>query len=176
MNLRQLIYLIATVAMIAVIATLSRLGLSENESVITIENLSPLNRETVDKIIIKDTINQTTITKENLDWKVGNYPVVFDGFEDMWEVISYFPKIMVCNHISLFDPFILTSILTIAPVLLLQYSISRSCINFTLIVVFIRLNWFIGKTLSRYCILFSEITFDIMHSEVFARPAVTPHA
>ena len=98
MNLRQLIYLIATVAMIAVIATLSRLGLSENESVITIETLSPLNRETVDKIIIKDTINQTTLTKGNLDWKVGNYPVVFDGFEDMWEVISYFPKARLISN------------------------------------------------------------------------------
>ena len=76
MNLRQLIYLIATVAMIAVIATLSRLGLSENESVITIENLSPLNRETVDKIIIKDTINDLDTGKIRVAKKIDGEWVV----------------------------------------------------------------------------------------------------
>ena len=91
MNLRQSIYLISTIVMIALIATLSRVGFTENESVIIMGNLNPLNRETVDKIIIKDTVNQTTITKGGLDWRVGNYPVVFDGFEEMWEVVSNFP-------------------------------------------------------------------------------------
>ena len=76
--------------MIILIATLSRVGFTENESIIIMENLNPLNRETVDKIIIKDTVNQTTITKGDLEWKVGNYPVVFDGFEEMWEVVSSF--------------------------------------------------------------------------------------
>ena len=53
MNLRQSIYLISTIVMIALIATLSRVGFTENESVIIMGNLNPLNRETVDKIIIK---------------------------------------------------------------------------------------------------------------------------
>ena len=98
MNLRQIIYIISTIAVIAIIATLSRLGFSENETIITMENISPLNREIVDKIIITDGVNQTTLTKNNLNWKVGNYPVVFDGFEEMWEVISNFPKARLISN------------------------------------------------------------------------------
>ena len=56
MNLRQLIYLLSTIIMIALIATLSRVGFTENESVIVMENLNPLNRETVDKIIIRKSL------------------------------------------------------------------------------------------------------------------------
>ena len=98
MNLRQIIYIISTIAVIAIIATLSRLGFSENETIITMENISPLNRDIVDKIIITDGVNQTTLTKNNLNWKVGNYPVVFDGFEEMWEVISNFPKARLISN------------------------------------------------------------------------------
>ena len=90
MNLRQLVYLISTIVIISIIASLSRLGFAENESITNMENFSPINRETVDKIIIKDSTNQTTLTKGNFDWKIGNYPVVFDGFEEMWEIVSNF--------------------------------------------------------------------------------------
>ena len=98
MNLRQLLYLVSTIVMISIIASLSRLGLAENESITRMGNLSPINRETVDKIIIKDSENQTTITKGDLQWKVGNYPVVFDGFEEMWEVVSSFDSAKLISN------------------------------------------------------------------------------
>ena len=92
MNLKQSIYLIGTIVLISIIAIVSRIGFSENESLIYIENLNPLNREITDKIIIKDDLNQTTITKKDDGWKVGNYPVVFDSFEEMWEIVNHFPS------------------------------------------------------------------------------------
>ena len=42
MNLRQLLYLVSTIVMISIIASLSRLGLAENESITRMGNLSPI--------------------------------------------------------------------------------------------------------------------------------------
>jgi hypothetical protein len=64
--------------------------LSAESDQLTLAGVRPIDSDTVDKVVMRDSLNEIIINKVGGVWQAGPYPVVAAALEDMWETAELF--------------------------------------------------------------------------------------
>ena len=91
MGNRQLAVVVGVLVAIAVVALAGRAITFQSESVI-ISDVPELTETSLDRVVIRNNEFETVVDKVGGEWRVGQYPVVRNRFEDMWATTAMFQK------------------------------------------------------------------------------------
>ena len=88
MSGRYVGFVLIAVIILGAAGIVFRLISTESATIKLFGDVSTLNSETVDKIVMRDAEQQTIVEKLDRQWWVGTYPALNIRMETLWETVS----------------------------------------------------------------------------------------
>ena len=88
MSGRYVGFVLIAVIILGAAGIVFRLISTESATIKLFGDVSTLNSETVDKIVMRDAEQQTIVEKLDRQWWVGKYPALNIRMETLWETVS----------------------------------------------------------------------------------------